>query len=104
MQLLPLLLLPVLMYFLLIRPQQKKMRDQQSMLGALAEGDEIMSTAGIYGFVTAIDDDVIWVEIAENVEIRLAKGAIAKRIVRADTTGATDAGATNGDDADDGGR
>jgi preprotein translocase subunit YajC len=81
--LLPILLLIVLMYFLLIRPQQKRMRDQQSMLSAVQEGDEVLTTAGIYGFVTAMEGDVAWVEIAEGVEVRVAKGAIARRIAPA---------------------
>jgi preprotein translocase subunit YajC len=81
--LLPILLLIVLMYFLLIRPQQKRMRDQQSMLSAVEDGDEVLTTAGIYGFITAMEGDVVWVEIAEGVEVRVAKGAIARRIAPA---------------------
>jgi preprotein translocase subunit YajC len=79
--LLPILLLIVLMYFLLIRPQQKRMRDQQAMLSKVEEGDEVLTTAGVYGFITAMEGDVVWVEIAEGVEVRVAKGAIARRIV-----------------------
>ena len=81
--LLPILLLIVLMYFLLIRPQQKRMREQQSMLSAVEEGDEVLTTAGIYGFITAMEGDVVWVEIAEGVEVRVAKGAIARRVAPA---------------------
>jgi preprotein translocase subunit YajC len=79
--LIPLLLLPVIFYFLLIRPQQKKQRAQQELLSAVAEGDEVMTTAGMYGFVNAIDGDTVWLEIAEGVEIRIIRGAIAKRVV-----------------------
>ena len=90
--LLPILLLIVLMYFLLIRPQQKRMRDQQQMLSAVEEGDEVLTTAGVYGFITAMEGDVVWVEIAEGVEVRVAKGAIARRIAPApDATDAVDA-------------
>jgi preprotein translocase subunit YajC len=78
--LLPILLLVVLMYFLLIRPQQKRMREQQAMLSKVEEGDEVLTTAGVYGFITAMEGDVVWVEIAEGVEVRVAKGAIARRI------------------------
>lgn len=89
--LLPILLLIVLMYFLLIRPQQKRMRDQQQMLSAVEEGDEVLTTAGVYGFITAMEGDVVWVEIAEGVEVRVAKGAIARRIASApDATDAVD--------------
>lgn len=79
--LIPLLLLPVIFYFLLIRPQQKKQKAQQDLLSALGEGDEVMTTAGIFGFVNAIDGDTVWLEIAEGVEIRILRGAVAKRIV-----------------------
>jgi preprotein translocase subunit YajC len=94
--LLPILLLIVLMYFMLIRPQQKRMRAQQALLSAVQEGDEVLTTAGVYGFITAMEGDVVWVEIAEGVEVRVAKGAIARRVdptttpteVPADDTGA----------------
>ena len=46
----------------------------------MEEGDEVMTTAGIYGFVTAIEGDVIWLEIAEGVDIRIARQAVARRI------------------------
>ena len=93
--LLPILLLIVLMYFMLIRPQQKRMREQQAMLSAVEEGDEVLTTAGVYGFITAMEGDVLWVEIAEGVEVRVAKGAIARRILpSADAT--TDAPAIEG--------
>ena len=99
--LLPILLLIVLMYFLLIRPQQKRMRDQQQMLSAVEEGDEVLTTAGVYGFITAMEGDVVWVEIAEGVEVRVAKGAIARRIAPApDATDATDAVDAPVDDAE----
>src|SRR5205823_14843493 len=81
--LLPILLLVVLMYFLLIRPQQRRMKDQQALLAAVGEGDEVLTSAGVYGFVTAMEGDVVWVEIAEGVEVRVAKGAIARRITPA---------------------
>ena len=81
--LLPLLLLPILMYFLLIRPQQKKMRAQQDLLSHVSENDEVMTTAGIYGYVNAIEGDTVWLEIAEGVEVRISKAAIARRV---DTT------------------
>src|SRR6476469_2245785 len=94
--LLPILLLIVLMYFMLIRPQQKRMRAQQALLSAVQEGEEVLTTAGVYGFITAMEGDVVWVEIAEGVEVRVAKGAIARRVdpattpteVPADDTGA----------------
>src|SRR5262245_44459544 len=81
--LLPILLLIVLMYFMLIRPQRRRMHEQQALLAAVQEGDEVLTSAGVYGFVTAMEGDVVWVEIAEGVEVRVAKGAIARRILPA---------------------
>jgi len=72
------------MYFLMIRPQRKRLRDQQSMQRAIGEGDEVLTTSGVYGFITAVDGDVIWLEIADNVEIRIAAGAVSKVIESAD--------------------
>jgi len=107
--LLPILALIVLMYFLLIRPQQRRMLEQQALLAAVAEGDEVVTTSGLYGFVTAIDGDVMWVEIAEGIEVRMAKGAIARRVTPAadvaaepshDALDAGEADAPGGDVAD----
>jgi preprotein translocase subunit YajC len=84
--LLPLLLLPVLMYFLLIRPQQRKVREQQALLSAVEVGDEVMTTSGMYGYINIIDGDTVWLEIAPNVEIRISKGAIARRVIPDDAT------------------
>ena len=80
MQIVFLLALPVLMYFLLIRPQQRRLKEQKELLAAVEEGDEIVTTGGILGYVNAVEDDTIWLEIAEGVEIRIAKGAVMKRI------------------------
>src|SRR5689334_8155818 len=78
-----LLALPVLLYLLLIRPQQKKMKEQQALAKAVEEGDEIMTTSGLYGIVTALEGDDAWIEIAEGVEVHVARGAIAKRVTPA---------------------
>ena len=91
--LLPILALVVLMYFLLIRPQQRRMREQQAMLSAVEEGDEILTSSGLYGFITAMEGDTIWVEIAEGVEVRVAKGAVARRVTPHETTADQSAGA-----------
>jgi preprotein translocase subunit YajC len=79
---LPILLIGVAMYFLMIRPQRRKMRDQQALIRQVEEGDEIITTGGIYGFVTAIDGDVLWVEVdhEKNIEMRIHRSAIARRI------------------------
>jgi preprotein translocase subunit YajC len=86
------------MYFLLIRPQQKKMRAQQELLAQVTEGDEVMLTSGIFGFVTAMDDEQLWVEVAEGVELRVLRGAVSRRIPATDDA-VTPADDTPGDSA-----
>jgi preprotein translocase subunit YajC len=90
----------VAMYFLMIRPQRRRLREQQDMQRSISEGDEVLTTSGVYGFVVAMDEDVIWLEIAENVEIRIAKGAISKVVHQAETPGETVEDTADADDAD----
>ena len=80
---LSLLILPLMMvgmYFLLIRPQRRRMKEQSSMQSSLTEGDEIITTSGIYGFITGFDGDIVWIEIDDTVQIRVAKAAIQKKV------------------------
>jgi preprotein translocase subunit YajC len=80
---LPLLLIGVVFYFLLIRPQNQRRRAQMEMQSSIEVGDEIVTTAGIYGTVRDIDDDygIVSLEVAPNTEIRIARAAIATRLV-----------------------
>ena len=80
---LPLLLMGVVFYFLLIRPQNQRRRAQLEMQSDVEVGDEIVTTAGIYGTITEIDDDygIVTVEVAPNTDIRMARAAIAQRLV-----------------------
>lgn len=80
---LPLLLMGVVFYFLLIRPQSQRRRAQLQMQSDIEVGDEIVTTAGIYGTITDIDDDfgIVTVEVAPNTDIRMARAAIAQRLV-----------------------
>ena len=68
------------MYLLLFLPQQRKARDHKRLLESLTEGDEVVTNSGIYGFVNAVDDDVVWLDVAEGIELRVAKNAVASRI------------------------
>jgi preprotein translocase subunit YajC len=79
----PLLLMGVIFYFLLIRPQSRRQKAQRALLSTVAVGDEIVTTAGVYGTVTAIDEDedVVTVEIAPGTRIRMVRAGIA-RILR----------------------
>ncbi|MBA3363987.1 MAG: preprotein translocase subunit YajC [Actinobacteria bacterium] len=80
---LPLLLMGVVFYFLLIRPQSQRRRAQMQMQSDVEVGDEVITTAGIYGKVTDIDDDygIVTIEVAPSTEIRMARAAIAQRLV-----------------------
>lgn len=68
----------VLFYFMLIRPQQKRMRQQMELMKSLRVGDEVMTSAGIYGTISEVEEDTILLEVAEDVDIRVAKSAIVK--------------------------
>jgi preprotein translocase subunit YajC len=72
------------MYFLMIRPQKKRQREQAALQRAIEVGDEIMTTSGVYGFVTGFDGDIAWLEIDDNVQIRVARQAIQRKV---DTAG-----------------
>jgi preprotein translocase subunit YajC len=75
------LLFPVIligvMYFLMIRPQMKRQKEHRAMLDKLGNGDEVITNGGIAGTVREIGDSFVTVEIADNVRVRLQKGAIA---------------------------
>ncbi len=66
-----------LLWLVLVRPRQRQMRSQQQQLGALEVGDEIVTAGGLYGKVRRIEDDEVRVEIAPDIEVRIAKRAIA---------------------------
>jgi preprotein translocase subunit YajC len=74
------LLIPVAMYFLLIRPQRRRQREQISMQSAIDIGDEIMTTSGMYGFITGFDGDIVWLEIDDNIQIRVARAAVQRKV------------------------
>jgi preprotein translocase subunit YajC len=68
------------MWLIVIRPQRRKQKLQQSMQSDLAVGDEVLTAGGVYGTVTQVGDDEVRVEIAPNVEVRLARRAIAAQL------------------------
>lgn len=78
--LLPILLIGVVFYLLIMRPARNRQRKQAEMMAALDPGARIMTTAGVYGTVVAIDEDDAEIEIAPGVVIRVVKAAIAKVI------------------------
>lgn len=74
------LLIPVAMYFLLIRPQRRRQREQVALQQAIEIGDEVMTTSGLYGFVTGFEGDIAWLEIDDNVQVRIARQAIQRKV------------------------
>lgn len=74
------LLIPVAMYFLLIRPQRRRQREQAAMQSSIDVGDEIMTTSGVYGFITGFDGDIVWLEVDDNVQIRIARAAVQRKV------------------------
>lgn len=75
----PLILIFAIMWFLLIRPQQKKVKEHQAMVTALRRGDEVVTQGGVIGKVTKVKDDgEVEVEIAPNVKVRVVKQTIAQ--------------------------
>jgi len=87
-----------LMYLLMIRPQQRRAQKHQALLRSLKVGDMVVTSAGIHGAVALVDDHekVIWVEVAPEVELKVARAAIAERISSADEDG------EDGEDGDSG--
>ena len=77
MSFLPLIIIFVIFYFLLIRPQQKKTKAHKQMVEALAKGDEVITSGGIVGRVTEVKDDFIMLEVADNVSVRAQRVAVA---------------------------
>jgi preprotein translocase subunit YajC len=77
--LLPLVLIFVVFYFLLIRPQQKKMKVHREMIGAIKRGDKVLTSGGIIGNVVKVEEseDVLLVEIAKDIRVRIARSTIS---------------------------
>ncbi|HYC04704.1 MAG TPA: preprotein translocase subunit YajC [Azospirillaceae bacterium] len=89
MSLLPLVLIFVVFYFLLIRPQQKKLKEHRSMLDALRRGDRVVTGGGIVGTVVKVDGgEELTVEIAEGVRVRVMRGTISAVLAKTEPAAA----------------
>ena len=77
-QLLPILFICVIFYFLLIRPHKKKQKEHKKMLGEVQKDDKVLTAGGIYGLVVNVHEDVIVLKLADNVKVEFNKGAISK--------------------------
>jgi preprotein translocase subunit YajC len=82
--LMPFIAMFAIFYFLLIRPQQKKQRELRQMLQNLKRGDRVITSGGIYGTIIKIRNDIIHLEIADQVRVRINKSAISDVVAEAD--------------------
>ena len=98
----PLILIVGVLYMLMIRPQQRRTRQQRTMQSAIEPGDEVVTIGGIYGEVTEVDDETVVVEIADGVEVRFVRGAISRKLVFDDEPKHADGGAADHDSGADG--
>lgn len=77
------LILPILiliMYFMLIRPQQQRMKEHQRLLAAVDVGDDIVTSGGIYGRVSELDGDTLFLQVADGIEIKVTKESVAAMV------------------------
>lgn len=76
MSLLPIIVMFVILYFVMLRPQMKKQKELRAMLAALAKGDEVVTTGGVVGKITKVGDNYLGLEIAPNTEIQVQRSAV----------------------------
>ena len=79
MSFVPLILIFLLMYMFLIRPQQKRAKAQQQLVGSVQSGDEVRLSSGIHGVVNEVEGDIVWVEVAKDLELKVLRTAIDHR-------------------------
>ena len=79
-QFIPLLLVFVIMYFLILRPQQKRMKEHRNMVAALKRGDQVITQGGLIGKVTDVKDEEVTVEIAQGVKVRVVRSSISQAL------------------------
>ncbi|USQ97787.1 preprotein translocase subunit YajC [Caulobacter sp. RL271] len=90
-QLAPILLMVVLFYFMLIRPQQKRAKDHQNMLSNLKRGDSVVLSSGVLGKIVRVEDKEVGVEIAQGVTVKVVKGMITEVRAKGEPAAANDA-------------
>ena len=77
LSLLPLILMFVVLYFLMIRPQMKRAKEHKALVDGLAKGDEIVTSGGILGKISKVEEQFILVEVSEGMELRFQKASVA---------------------------
>lgn len=75
-QFLPIAAIILIFYFLVIAPANRQRKKTEAMLQALKKGDRVLTSGGLYGQVQSVENDVVWVKIADNVKVKLAKSAV----------------------------
>ncbi len=68
------------LYAFLIVPQQRRVKAQQALMNSLEEGDVVVTNAGIYGAIAEVEDNIIWLEVAPEIELKVSKTAIVERV------------------------
>jgi len=76
-QFLPIIAIGLVFYFLVIAPANKQRKKQQEMLSALKKGDRVLTTGGIYGTIQGVEPDAVYLKIADNVKVKVARSAIS---------------------------
>ena len=79
-QVMPIAVIGLIFYFLVIAPANKQRRKTQEMLSSLKKGDQVLTSGGIYGTVQGVDADVVYLRIAENVKVKVARSAVSNVI------------------------
>ena len=90
-QIAPILLMVVLFYFMLIRPQQKRAKEHQTMLSNLKRGDSVVLSSGVLGKIVRVEDKEVGVEIAQGVTVKVVKGMITEVRAKGEPAAANDA-------------
>jgi preprotein translocase subunit YajC len=78
------------LYAFMILPQQKRMKAHQQLVNSLSEGDLVVTNSGIHGAIAEVDDAVVWLEVAPEIELKISKSAIAERVSDTDDDDDTD--------------
>ena len=81
MSFLPLIIIMLLMYMFLIRPQQKRVKEQQALVRSLAAGSEVLLNSGIHGVVKEVEEEsgIIWLEVAQDLELKVLRTAVERK-------------------------
>ena len=84
-QMVPFLLIFVVFYFVLLAPMRKQQKKTKEMLSQLKKGDRVLTSGGIYGTVSQVEDQVVWVKISDTTKVKMAKSAVTGVVTDAET-------------------